>query len=184
MSSTSIVLSQEPVAVEWREVSGFPGYRVSNTGIIQTCRASNARWGKTKPWTDKKLQYLKSGHAMVTLTLHNKIYLRYVHRLVLEAFVGPCPPGMEGCHEDGDPRNNHLQNLRWDTHKNNLRDRGRHGTFHTGEKVENAKLSFRDVAEIHRLLAMGVYQRVIAEQYGVCQQLISAILHDKKRRYG
>ena len=35
---------------------------------------------------------------------------RSVGRLVLEVFVGPCPPGMEACHNDGDPHNNWLDN--------------------------------------------------------------------------
>lgn len=47
---------------------------------------------------------------------------------MLTAFVGPCPDGMEGCHNDGDPHNNRLDNLRWDTRANNARDAIRHGT--------------------------------------------------------
>lgn len=50
-----------------------------------------------------------------------------IHSLVLEAFVGPRPDGMEGCHNDGDPANNHLANLRWDTRAANNQDTLRHG---------------------------------------------------------
>lgn len=50
-----------------------------------------------------------------------------VHRAVLLAFVGSCPEGMEGCHNDGDMYNNVLSNLRWDTPKNNRADVIRHG---------------------------------------------------------
>jgi len=50
-----------------------------------------------------------------------------VHRLVLLAFVGAPPKGMEACHYDGDPQNNNLSNLRWDTAKENWVDRKRHG---------------------------------------------------------
>ena len=35
-----------------------------------------------------------------------------VHRLVLEAFVGPNPPGLECCHNNGDPSDNRVENLR------------------------------------------------------------------------
>ena len=52
-----------------------------------------------------------------------------VHRLVLEAFTGPCPVGMEGCHGDGDRSNNHINNLRWDTPVSNMADRSNHGTY-------------------------------------------------------
>lgn len=53
---------------------------------------------------------------------------QWVHRLVLSAFTGPCPPGMECCHNDGDPSNNRPENLRWDTRSSNARDKRVHGT--------------------------------------------------------
>jgi hypothetical protein len=52
---------------------------------------------------------------------------QFVHQLVLEAFVGPCPEGMEVCHNDGDPTNNRLDNLRYGTRTGNMQDRTRHG---------------------------------------------------------
>jgi hypothetical protein len=48
---------------------------------------------------------------------------RPVHVLVLEAHRGPCPPGMEGCHDDDDLNNNNLWNLRWDWPPANREDR-------------------------------------------------------------
>lgn len=56
-----------------------------------------------------------------------------VHVLVLEEFVGLCPPGMESCHGDGDTQNNWLTNLRWDTPTNNNADKIKHGR-HRGRK--------------------------------------------------
>lgn len=56
-----------------------------------------------------------------------------VHRLVLEAFVGPCPPGMECRHfPDRDPTNNRLDNLSWATRKQNMEDKASHGTNRKG----------------------------------------------------
>lgn len=50
-------------------------------------------------------------------------------RSVLETFVGPCPEGMECCHfPERDRSNNRLDNLRWDTHHENVLDAVRHGT--------------------------------------------------------
>ncbi len=51
-----------------------------------------------------------------------------IHALVLETFVGPRPPGMMPCHSDGDPANNRLDNLRWDTMSANMHDAVHHGT--------------------------------------------------------
>jgi hypothetical protein len=50
-----------------------------------------------------------------------------VHRVVLETFVGPCPDGMECCHNDDVKTNNRLDNLRWDTHDANVADKVKNG---------------------------------------------------------
>lgn len=50
-----------------------------------------------------------------------------MHRLVLLAFVGPCPDGMEACHANDIPTDNRLANLRWGTHADNMRDRIENG---------------------------------------------------------
>lgn len=76
--------------------------------------------------------------------------MRRVHRLVLEAFVGPAPAGTEGCHNDGNPQNNALSNLRWDTHAENMLDQVRHGTkaappTFRGETHPMTKLTAGDV---------------------------------------
>ena len=67
-----------------------------------------------------------SGHMHVNLFRDGRNHLVAVHRIVLEAFVGPCPEGMEGCHyPDADKRNNALANLRWDAQAENAKDRYR-----------------------------------------------------------
>jgi hypothetical protein len=58
-----------------------------------------------------------------------------VHHLVLEAFVGPCPPGQEARHvNDNDRANNALSNLAWGTHRENCADRDRHGATARGDR--------------------------------------------------
>lgn len=70
---------------------------------------------------------LQSGYKMVNLTgPGRKREYRYVHDLVLLAFVGPKPAGLEVCHGDGTRINNHLANLRYDTRSANQQDRWRH----------------------------------------------------------
>lgn len=56
----------------------------------------------------------------------------WAHRMVAEAFLGPCPKGLEVCHGDGNPINNRVGNLRYDTHRNNMLDAIQHGTFMGG----------------------------------------------------
>lgn len=79
---------------------------------------------------------LVKGHLEVRLHPGDQtVVRRYVHHLVLEAFVGRCPEGLECCHDDDDGTNNHLGNLRWDTQSANMYDRVRNGRHHARQKV-------------------------------------------------
>lgn len=71
-----------------------------------------------------------------------------VHRLVLLAFVGPCPEGMEASHLNGDSSDNRLKNLAWEPVKKNHARKKLHGTYRTGEKANNAKLNWEKVRAI------------------------------------
>ena len=69
----------------------------------------------------------RSGHKHVTFTRVTDAgkdrETFQVHRLVMLAFVGPCPEGMQVRHLDGDPANNRLPNLAFGTPVENARDR-------------------------------------------------------------
>jgi hypothetical protein len=69
-----------------------------------------------------------NGYRRVTLSSDSGRKGFCVHQLVMLAFVGPRPEGMEVRHLDGDKLNNALPNLRYDTHLENMRDLVRHGT--------------------------------------------------------
>lgn len=72
--------------------------------------------------------------------------------LVLELFVGPCPEGMECCHNDDDRSNNKLSNLRWGTRGSNIKDCYRNGRGNkSGEKNGCSKLTEENVLEAIRL---------------------------------
>lgn len=79
--------------------------------------------------------HLSLGYWRVGLTRNGKSVKKLVHRLVLEAFTGPCPDGMEGCHNDGDRANSRLVNLRWDDRSGNNLDKREHGTDHQLNKT-------------------------------------------------
>jgi len=116
----------------WVPVAGFEGlYQVSDLGQVW----SEPRWsgGHTQGRRYRQgriLQRLYSpkGYPKVALSREGQQSQVAVHTLVLTAFRGPPPAGMEACHNDGIPENCAVSNLRWDTHGNNLRDRARHGT--------------------------------------------------------
>ncbi len=74
----------------------------------------------------------------------------YVHRLVLETFIGPCPKGMQARHLDNNPSNNNLDNLQWATVSVNQMDRVKFGTSNRGERCGSSKLTKTDVLEIRK----------------------------------
>lgn len=101
-----------------------------------------------------------------------------IHRLVLETFIGPCPDGMECCHNNGDPVDNRLGNLRWDTHFNNVQDSIKHGTRadFSGEKNSQVKLNNLQVRVIRRLLEFGrLTQKEIGALFNIVQTTICNI---------
>lgn len=158
---------------EYRDVPGFPGYRIGDDGSVQSCRIGG-RWKPLKPKFTR-------GHAYVGLWRDGKQINRYVHRLVLEAFVGPCPDGLEGCHFDDDPWNNRLSNLRWDTRSGNKSDEIRNGRRALGSASLNAKLTEAGVRKIREDYATGcVTQQVLATRHGISIQQVSRILNRKQ----
>ena len=163
----------------WKPVKGFESYEVSNKGRIRSYK----KYGQSKslPRILNSCPLCKYGYQNISLCKNSKIYTRMVHRLVLEAFVGKCPEGLECCHNDGDATNNHLDNLRWDTHLANQRQRTNFINTKRGENHPHAKLSDIDVVEIRNLAKQGVLQRIIANKYKIDQSYVSYIVNRKKR---
>lgn len=119
------------------QVAGHPRYWVTDLGRV---------------YSEKAGRYIKgmrgAGYVVVRFYRQGGFDDHLVHRLVLETFVGPCPVGQEGCHINGDPFDNRLVNLRWDTHVGNMNDRNSHGTAPKGSRHPRAKLSEAQVREI------------------------------------
>lgn len=65
----------------------------------------------------------KNGHKHVTLCRPGETQCFQVHILVMLAFVGPRPDGMQTRHRNGIPDDNRLENLIYGTPGENSRDR-------------------------------------------------------------
>lgn len=117
---------------QWRPVVGFEGsYEVSNHGRVRSLpRYVNSKYCQRRIPGKILTPFAKTyGHLAVHLSAGKRRVNRHIHRLVMEAFVGPCPDGMECCHNNGDASDNRLTNLRWDTSASNTADVTAHGTF-------------------------------------------------------
>jgi hypothetical protein len=171
------------VLTEFREIAGFPGYRVGQEGTVQSCWRRGPKPRMTSDW-----HTLRGGvarrHRYVWLFLPGRgRTFAYVHHLVLEAFVGPRPPGTEACHNNGDPSDNRLENLRWDTRRANRHDMRRHGTHLAGERVGSSKLTWAQVEAIRQLRALGAKQRLLAAACRVGIATISQVVNRKSWHY-
>jgi hypothetical protein len=119
----------------WLPVPGYEtAYEVSDHGRVRSLdRRVPSGQGKTRIARGRILRpSLVHGHPAVSL---GRVRKEYVHALVLQAFVGPAPDGMECCHGDGVRTNNHLSNLRWGTRLSNNLDAIRHGTHYNTSRV-------------------------------------------------
>lgn len=125
----------------WKRVS-IPDfgvyYEVSNLGRVKSLdRFVTARAGAKAVRRGKILVQSLAGGAKVgkyrKVTLCSPEGVRKdfsVHRLVLEAFVGPPRENEVGLHLDDNPENNCLDNLEWGTQATNHgRDRNRNNDF-------------------------------------------------------
>lgn len=159
--------------LKWRPIPGHPGYMAGTGGsILSSWQAKGKEWRELRPSLRKE-----DGRKRYTVRRADGRYRRcYGATLVLEAFIGPCPPGMECCHNNGDCTDDSLGNLRWDTPTANKADMERHGTRQRGEQINTAKLTEDDVRAI---LAGGYPLRPHAEKHGVSIALVGMILRRK-----
>jgi len=124
---------------KWLPVNGYEGaYQVSDLGRVRSLDRVTSH-GHRRTGVILQPIAMPKGYLVVNLWWANESRIWLVHRLVLIAFVGPEPFGMEALHGDGDPTNNVLANLRWGTHAENQRDQVAHGTHANASKDECRK---------------------------------------------
>jgi transposase-like protein/DNA-binding XRE family transcriptional regulator len=155
-----------PTSEEWRAIEGYEGkYEISNLGRIKSLPRINRRGRATTGGILVAKGANKVG-SNLTIILSNPRREFKVHRLVLNAFLGKCPNGMEGCHNDGNKCNNRIDNLRWDTRSSNISDAYAHGAKF------RRKLTFEQIVEVRNSLGL---HREIAKRFGITRATVSQI---------
>lgn len=113
---------------EWRPVVGHSGYEVSSLGRVRSHKQTSPRI--------LKCSVNKNGRPMARLYERGQPTVNIeVHVLVARAFLGPCPEGLEVCHNVADKLDNRLINLRYDTRRNNVLDCIRDGSHSQASKT-------------------------------------------------
>jgi len=140
-------------------------YEASDTGLIRSMRTRSG--SLRKPPKILRPSRNKGGYLIVNLLGRVKL----VHTLVLEAFVGPRPPGQETRHLDGVSYRNRIENLRWGTKGENTKDMVLHGKLRgVGKLTKIHVLIIRSSNAIHSDLA---------KLFGVTYGAIYAVRHGK-----
>ncbi len=157
---------------KWKPIKGYEDrYEVSDHGRV---RILNYR--RVGVLRLRRLSLSKQGYLHIILC--DGVGARrdmWVHTAVLSAFVRPRPPGLVCDHLDGNPSNNHAENLEWVTQKENIA-RGRRADV-AGIKHPMAKLTEAQVIQIRkRYTAGGISQRALAAEFGVGPSHVSMII--------
>ncbi len=121
---------------------------------------------------------------MVALYGGGKMQKFCVHQLVARAFLGPRPSDRHlVAHDDNNPKNNCVENLRWATQQENMRDKVRHGTAQRGERHPRSKFSDETARLIRERARNGESRRRMAEEYGVHSSTIYKLVCGDNYRY-
>lgn len=165
---------------KWKDIAGYEGiYQVSNHGRVRSLdRKVDIMYAGVVPMTKTYKGQILKPYLRGNSTRYECVNLRTretgkntcsVHRLVLKAFVGEPPSGFVCCHNDGNPLNNRLDNLRWGTPSENMQDMVRHGNagMAKGEDHGCALLTEEQVIEMRKIRKTGETYEKIAERYGV-----------------
>lgn len=170
------------MSVKWSniDINGIHEYRISTNGdIIASSRNVYYVDGRIRYYYEQVIKPRKDGKGYYFVTLHGHgikpVQIR-VHQLVARAFI-PNPEN-KPCinHKNGNRLDNRVSNLEWCTYKENTQDGINRGSINKPGK----KLTRTQVHLIRKEYRSGpLFQREIAEKYGVKQTQISRIVNFK-----
>ncbi len=170
--------------VRYVTLVGLRSYRIGNDGSVWSLH--NNRWGTGGKWKRLRGWLDSGGYTDFSLKTDDGTIKRFaLHCLVLEVFVGPRPDAKsEACHENGNPGDNRLENLRWDSRKSNAEDMVKHGRSPKGVRHGMARLTEDDVREIRRIISQKeMSQSALAKKLRVPQGHISVIVNRKSWKH-
>lgn len=164
----------------WKPVVGFEThYEVSDLGNVVSIRNNHGNPRRRA----LKAGVTRDGYLRVELSKSGEQTKKHVAHMVLEAFVGPRPAGMQACHGPAGQKDNSLTNLRWDTPASNYQDRTDAG-FLQGEKHHQCSITEATAVKIKALLKENkLTARQIAQQLGTTIWVVYGISHNKTWRH-
>ena len=163
----------------WKAVVGYEGlYEISSIGGVRSV-ARVTPHGHRRRGAPMKTRPDRDGYLVVCLTKLGVPLTRKVHRLVLQAFIGPSPSEHVAAHLNAKRDDCRVENLSWVTPKENIRQMDEvHFTRRVlrGEDSKWSRLAAGDVRRIRESALFGAKRSDLAKAYGVCVANIRMIL--------
>lgn len=131
----------------WKDIPGYEGrYQVSDLGRVRSLDRVDSRGRFFK---GKLISYRidRKGYHRVNLWNNNKYVTRLVHRLVMRAFVGPCPEGCTVRHGINGAGDNRLSQLSYGDQSANEQDKRRDGTYYRTPVVRSDGVRYKGPKE-------------------------------------
>lgn len=167
---------------EWRPTR-FAGYLVSNLGRVRSLDRKVLRGGVPIRRTGKILKPTpRGGYVRVRINDNKDIS---VHTLVAEAFLGPCPEGLEINHKNLNRGDNVSSNLEYITRSANqlhaIENTGR--VYPIGEAHPMAKCDAGTIVAAYEMVARGSTVGKAAAFYGIQRDALQRALSGKSWRH-
>lgn len=172
------------IVERWAPILGYEGrYEVSDQGRVRSLRVFNRGVDKEREKPRILTGTNHKGYRRVHLSAKGVEEYRYIHRLVLEAFIGACRPDEETAHLNGARDDNRLLNLVWVTSEENSRHKIFHGREVLGVRAPAAKLNEEQVRQIRRARKQGRKLGDIACEFSISPSSVSQIALRKRWRH-
>jgi hypothetical protein len=104
------------------------------------------------------------------------------HRITYSLYKGMVNTGLVVRHSCDNPPCVNPKHLLLGTHADNMLDKVLRGRAPKGDSHSRSIITEQETEEIKQLISQGVFQRIIAAQYGVSRSLICEIKRGKVRR--
>jgi hypothetical protein len=156
----------------------YEGYSVNEHGDVFSTKFNKVR--------KLKQANLGDGYLQINISNNNKVKAIAVHRLVAETFIPNPQKKIDVNHKNGIKSDNRVENLEWNTRKENMKHAFSIGLLNpsNGKDNGNSKLIEQQVLEIRELYKIKKYnQRELGEIFGVHQYTISLIVNKKNWKH-
>lgn len=163
----------------WKPIKGYEGrYEISDDGQVRSLPRTKSKGGLLK-------RYETVGYWRVCLYSEGskKKNECFVHSLVLEAFAGDRPEGMQAAHLNGNRKDNRIANLSWETPKDNTGHKYGHGTLVRGDDNYNALMTDDKVRELRARYKNGERPKDLFEEYGISRGCGQNIIYGRNWRH-